>query len=124
MTLSERRARRSTSPAQLGRAAALHRIGRTRRWAIIGAAGATAGIAAVVSSVAPGKTLKPRSATRSVAGARSRPRSGSLRMPPLATPGELGLQGPSQAPQPAPAPSQSTPDQSQAAPDPSQAAPD
>jgi hypothetical protein len=120
-----RNARRSQSLAARERDAALGRVGRTRRWVILGAAGLTAGFAALVSSVAPGKTLKAGHATvRSEAASTTSPRStGSTKMPPLASPSQLGLQGPGQPPQSAPA--QTTPDPSQApaqtTPDPSQA---
>jgi hypothetical protein len=114
---NELRGRRSQSLAARERDAALGRVGRTRRWVILGAAGLTAGFAALVSSVAPGKTLKHGGiATRSAAATTTRPRStGSTKMPPLASASQLGLQGPGAAPQSDPA--QSAP--AQQAPDPS-----
>ena len=110
-------ARRSQSLAARERDAALGRVGRTRRWVILGAAGLTAGFAALVSSVAPGKTLKPSRATvRSEAATTTRHRSTrSTKMPPLASASQLGLQGPGAPPQSAPAqtaPTQQAPDPS------------
>jgi hypothetical protein len=121
------------SQAQLSRDAALLRVVRTRRFVIAGAAALTAGFAAVVSSIAPARTVRrtaavPPTATR--AKARSAP--ASLKMPPLASPGDLGLQGPTSVPQVAqsssapsvPAPSQqSAPVQAAPAPAPVPAAP-
>lgn len=133
----DRDARRDVrSLAQLERDAALDRVGRTRRWVIIATAALTAAFAAVVSAVAPGRTLaahrQPGTATVAATAARTpAPNVTSGRMPPLASPSSLGLQGPSQAPQPAPeqapapAPPQPSPDPSQSAsaPDPSQSTP-
>ncbi|MFZ0381411.1 MAG: hypothetical protein WAL38_26535, partial [Solirubrobacteraceae bacterium] len=51
------------SRAALARDAALERVRRTRRWVIVGAAGLTAGIAALVASVAPGRTLTAKSSS-------------------------------------------------------------
>jgi hypothetical protein len=118
---NEVRGRRSQSHAALERDAALGRVGRTKRWAILGAAGLTAGFAALVSSVAPGKTFKHGgTAARSAAATRTRPRStGSAKMPPLASASQLGLQGPGAAPesdQAQSAPAQTTPDPAQVAP--------
>jgi hypothetical protein len=93
-------ARRNQSVAQLERDAALGRVARTRRWMFAGAAALTAGIAGLVSSVAPGRTLSSRSQASAVS--KSAPRasvSAAPKMPPLASPSSLGLQGPSQAPQ-------------------------
>jgi hypothetical protein len=124
MTGNEHRVRRSRSLAQLQRDAALARVSRTRRVAIVGAAALTAGFAALVSAIAPGKTLRARATAQTVGEVRARARSAtSNTMPPLATPGELGLQGPDQAPQASPDPSQVAPDSSQVAPDSSQVAP-
>ena len=94
----------SQSRAALARDAALARISRTRRWVIAGAAVLTAGFAALVSAVAPGRSLASKSnagtnpattsaSTRGSAGSTSIPQ-----MPPPANPGALGLQGPDQAP--------------------------
>jgi hypothetical protein len=126
-------ARRPGKPlAQLERDAALARIVRARRWVIAGAAALTAGCAALVSAIAPGKTLGARAHAR-VLGSTRTPvhRATATQMPPLASAGDLGLRGPSQAPQSAPAasqasqaPSQAAPDASQATPSPSQATPD
>jgi hypothetical protein len=125
--------RRSRSLAALERDAALVRVSRTRRWLIAGAAGLSAGIAALVSSAAPGHTLSSRGQPGiSTSGSASAPvrtasaARSSRTMPPLASPGELGLQGPSSAPQAAPSVAQASPDPSQsaqAAPNPAQAAP-
>ncbi len=110
--------------AQLERDAALNRVGHVRRWTIIGAAALTAAFAALVSAVAPGRTLRSRTYARGLvtSGARARPASVSTQMPPLASPSELGLNAPGEAPQ-APAPVQATPDPSQAAAAPAQAVP-
>jgi len=94
------------SLAQLERDAALERVSRTRRWVIIGAGALTAGFAALVSAAVPGRTLGKGSRARSVAASAPRSSAGaSLTMPPLASAADLGLQGPEQAPQSAPAPS-------------------
>jgi hypothetical protein len=89
--------RRNQSLAQLERDAALGRVARTRRWVSAGAAALTAGFAALVSSVAPGRTLSARGSVRAPATRASV--VASTQMPPLASPSSLGLQGPSQAPQ-------------------------
>jgi hypothetical protein len=99
------------SSAALARDAALARIVRTRRWVIVATAGLTAGIAALVSAVAPGHSLASKSkssaATASAAGATTAGGGSSVpRMPAPADPGSLGLQGPAQAPSPAPDQSQ------------------
>lgn len=118
--------RRARSLAQLERDAALDRVGRTRRGLILATAALTAAFAAVVSAVAPGRTLAAHrqagSTTPGAAPVRSAPPSITAeRMPPLASASDLGLQGPSQAPQPAPdqapvTPVQPAPDQSQSTP--------
>jgi hypothetical protein len=101
----------SPSRAALMRDAALARVGRTRRWVIAGTAALTAGFAALVSAVAPGRSLASKSGagTGSVATpAASTLGPGSLpSMPPPANSSELGLQGPNQPP--ASAPSQPAP---------------
>jgi len=132
--------RQTQSRAALARDAALQRIGRTRRWVIAGTAVLTAGFAALVSAVAPGRSLaskaQPRTeAARATASARTgstgsgSTRSGSTRsgsaipsMPPPAGAGSLGLQGPDQAPS---VPQQSQPQSDPSAPQsaPSQAQP-
>jgi hypothetical protein len=70
---------------------------------IAGAAALSAGFAALVSSLTPGHTLKPKSSS---GGTLSASRTASTapaktynRMPPLASPGDLGLRGPASAPQ-------------------------
>jgi hypothetical protein len=127
--------RHTQSRAALARDAALERIRRTRRWVIVGSAALTAGFAALVSAVAPGRSLAAKSqpqteastatASSGSSGA-STSSSGSSsaipRMPPPANPSSLGLQGPNDAPAPAPQQSQpqSDPSQSQPQSDPSQ----
>jgi hypothetical protein len=112
-----------SSPDQVGtgvrplaateRDAALARISRVRRWMIAAAAALSAGIAALVSSVAPGHTLRHKSSEASPSSASgasggrasaSRPRGQAVRVrfPPLASPADLGLKAPSSAPAPAP----------------------
>ena len=114
--------RRGQSPAQLERDAALDRVGRMRRWLIAGAAGLTAAFAALVSVVAPGRTLAARTQGGGATEARtSTPPASSSQMPSVASPSQLGLQGPDQPPQAASAPSQAPSDPSQAAPAPAQA---
>jgi hypothetical protein len=94
----------SPSRAALARDAALARISRTRRWVIAGAAMLTAGFAALVSVVAPGRSLASKShagtdpATTSASPRGSTGKSSIPRMPPPANSGALGLQGPDQAP--------------------------
>jgi hypothetical protein len=94
----------SQSRAALARDAALVRISRTRRWVIAGAAVLTAGFAALVSAVAPGRSLASKSqagtdpATTSASTRGSTGRSSIPRMPPPANAGALGLQSPGQAP--------------------------
>jgi hypothetical protein len=118
----------SQSGAALARDAALARVGRTRRWVIAGAAALTAGFAALVSAVAPGKSLVSTSHARTAAAtaAPSTRGTGSAipTMPPPANPGDLGLQGPGQPPTAAPSQPQpqSAPSQ-QAQPTPPAAAP-
>jgi hypothetical protein len=124
------------SRAVLARDAALERIGRTRRWVIAGAAALTAGIAALVSAVAPGRTLNSKPVARTEASTAPATQNATAdaipKMPAPAGADQLGLQGPSQAPQPVPdqsqpqsdaAPSPSTPSQSQPAPAPQSSGP-
>jgi hypothetical protein len=107
-----RAGRRSQSLAQLERDAALERVSRTRRWMILAAGALSAAFAALVSAIAPGHSLSGRaqaqtlSAGRVGAAARTSGRASSTRMPPLASPADLGLQGPSQNPQAPSDPSQ------------------
>ncbi len=86
------------SEAQLHRDAALMRIVRTRRFVIAASAALTAGFAAVVSSVAPGHTLRKSDRPLTTAST-SNPVAASTQMPPLASPGDLGLQGTTSVPQ-------------------------
>jgi hypothetical protein len=121
--------RRSQSLAQLERDAALARVGRTRRWVLAGAAALTAGAAALVSAVAPGRSLGAKTHVTAQVDSRAAatPKTSSRgQMPPLASAADLGLQGPSESPQPSPAPdpsAQAPQDQSQAVPNPAQVAP-
>jgi hypothetical protein len=97
---------------------------------LAGAAALSAGIAALVSSIAPGHTLtsKPAADARQPSGARAAAATANSynRMPPPASPSDLGLQGPSRAPQPSSSgPSQrgaGGSDSSQVTPDPSPSA--
>ena len=104
---------------------ALGRVSRARRWLILAAAALSAGVAALVSAISPGHTLGAKAQAQTLGTASGTGSSsaaaqntGSATMPPLASPGDLGLQGPGQNPQPGPDPSQSQ----QASPDPSQSA--
>ena len=120
-----KRPAREQPRAVIERDAALARIGRTRRWVLAGAAALTAGAAALVSVLAPGRSFgaKPAQASgvASVSPAAGSARATAPQMPPLAAPGSLGLNAPSQAPgvpsgssaAPAPAPAPSDPSQSQ-----------
>lgn len=118
--------RHTQSRAALARDAALDRISRARRWVIVGTAGLTAGFAALVSAVAPGKSLasKPQPRTEASAATASSASSASSgtsssaipRMPPPANSSALGLQGPDSAPAPAPQQSQPQSDPSQSQP--------
>jgi hypothetical protein len=102
------------SSAALARDAAIARVGRTRRWVIAATAALTAGSAALVSAVAPGRSLasKTSSQTETATGA-GKAASGANasssavpQLPPVANPSSLGLQGPSQPPQSVPNPPQ------------------
>jgi hypothetical protein len=111
------------SSARAQRDAAISRVGSTRRWLIVAAAGLSAALAALASVLTPGRSLAAKAPVRTVAAA-SPAASGSAAdkpLPPEASPSSLGLQAPGEAPQPAPA--QVTPDPSQVSPDPSQVAP-
>ncbi len=105
------------SAAVQKRDAALTRVARVRRATIFGAGALTAGLAGVVSAIAPGRTLGAKSKVHPAATA-TRPRftASKARMPPLAKPDQLGLQAPAgaprAAPQPSPQPSQPAPSQS------------
>jgi hypothetical protein len=89
--------------AQRARDEALRRIERVRGVTIFGAGALTAGLAGLVSAVAPGHSLGARTkvtaATRTARPAPGRSSTAGLRMPPLASPSELGLQAPGAAPQ-------------------------
>ena len=106
-----------------GRDATLKRIARVRRTTIVGAGGLTVGLAAFVSGIAPGHSLGAKLHSRAVSG-RTTPvtsaasSSSAPRMPALASPGQLGLQSPDGAPQPAPAAPAAPAQQSQPAPAP------
>lgn len=103
--------------AVLERDAALARVGRTRRWVIGGTAALTAGAAALVSAIAPGRSLgaKPASVKTSAAPVTTA-NTAAPQLPPLASPSSLGLAAPSAAPGSAPQsdPSPSQPQQQSA----------
>ncbi len=108
--------------AQNKRDAAFARLRRVRGASVLGAGALTAAVAAVVSAIAPGHTLgaaKTHPRTRIVQ--RTQPSAPALptHLPALASPRQLGLQGPAGAPQSAPAAPQSAP----AAPQPAPATP-
>jgi hypothetical protein len=86
--------------AQRRRDAAFARISRARGAVILGAGGLSAAVAAVVSAAAPGHTLAktPAATGATPPRASARPKT-TTQLPPLARPGQLGLQGPSSAPQ-------------------------
>jgi hypothetical protein len=121
--MNDRWQRRSL--AALERDAALARAGRVRRWTIAGTAALTAAFAALVGAIAPGRSLGAKRSAAATTTASTASSSSSSAMPPLASAGQLGLQGPSQSPQPGPdqtqtntSPQQSTPPAQQAAPAP------
>jgi hypothetical protein len=90
------------SALQRQRDAALRRVSRARRATILGAGALTAALAGLVSAVAPGRTLaKPTLTTRATATP-GRAASVVARLPPLATPRQLGLQAPDSTPQSSP----------------------
>lgn len=103
--------------AVLARDAALARIGRARVFMLVLAVGLSALLAMLASALLPGKSLASKrvAARTAVRPARSGPiprrtEAVAPRMPAPAGPGQLGLQGPSQAPQSvAPPPVQSAP---------------
>ncbi|MDQ6605850.1 MAG: hypothetical protein M3Z06_04795, partial [Actinomycetota bacterium] len=76
---------RSQSQAQRERDAAIARISRTRRWLIVAATALTAGFAAIISAVAPGRSFAAHSTT--AASGRTRPLTrfprASTQLPPL-----------------------------------------
>jgi hypothetical protein len=86
------------------RDAALARVGRTRRWLLAGAAALTAGLAALASALVPGRSLAskhPTTTTGTTGPAKTPTRKTEPALPPPASLTQLGLQAPSQAPQPA-----------------------
>src|SRR5213082_3524814 len=97
--------------AVVARDLAFGRIQRTRRWLVVGAAGLTAGLAALASALLPGKSLgaKTRSESSTTTPSRSstaKPSSATPQLPAPADGAQLGLQGPDAVPtpsQPAPA---------------------
>jgi hypothetical protein len=110
--------------AVLERDAALSRVSRTRGWVIAGTVALSAGLAVVISAIAPGRSLgaKRAAAPASAAMGQTAVKGGTAaapQMPPLAKPASLGLAGPSAPPSSASAPP-SDPAQSQSQ---SQAAP-
>ena len=102
---------RKQSVAQLERNAALQRVTRTRRFVIGGAAALSAGIAALVSAIAPGHSFgankavaagaETSSGSANSAASTARASTSSKKMPPLAKPSDLGLAGPPSGPTPA-----------------------
>ena len=103
---------RNKSSAALARDAAIARVGRTRRWVIAGTAALTAGLAGLVSAVAPGRSLASKTSSHTeTATAAGKAASGANasssavpQLPPVANPSSLGLQGPNQPPQSVPNP--------------------
>ncbi|MFL5824687.1 MAG: hypothetical protein ACJ764_14735 [Solirubrobacteraceae bacterium] len=103
-----RTARDDPARAALARDAAMGRIGRARRWLLLAAVAMTAGLTALASSLLPGKSLGSTGArarsvpTHTASGAgRHRVAASAAAVPPLPAPagaGQLGLQGPAQAP--------------------------
>jgi len=122
--------RSDRSRAVLMRDAAVARVSRTRRWVIAGAAVLTAGFAALVSAVAPGRSVSSSKAaggavsSASASGATSSASgagSSIPRMPAPASAGDLGLQSPDQVPSPDQSQPQSVPSQPQPDPQPAPA---
>lgn len=104
---------RGLTGPQRDRDAAIARIARARRVTILGAAALTAGLAGVISAVAPGRSFGAKASRHGVtAAASSRPVT-AARMPRLDSPSQLGLQAPGSPPQ---APQSAPPQQSQPAP--------
>lgn len=97
-----------TSRAALVRDAAIERVRRTRRWVLLATAALTAGFAALVSAVAPGRSLASKtlassataSASTASASTASSSGSGIPNLPPPAGAGQLGLSGPEGTPSP------------------------
>jgi hypothetical protein len=90
--------------AQRERDAALDRVNRVRGMTIVGAGALTAAVAALVSAAAPGRTLGAKApvGTGTVLAPHTTGRVASRRMPPLASPSQLGLESPGSVPQAAP----------------------
>jgi hypothetical protein len=86
------------------RDAAFARISSARRGAIFGAAGLSAGFAALVYALAPGHSLSAAKAATPATSRTTVPsssaRTTAAAMPPAAGPGALGLGGPQSAPTP------------------------
>ncbi|MGZ6595239.1 MAG: hypothetical protein ACXVFH_07755 [Solirubrobacteraceae bacterium] len=96
------------SEARLRRDQALRRVGHMRRWVIGSSAALTAGFAVFVAQVAHGRSSS--TTARSGASSARQVSQSEPALPAVANPGDLGLQGPDQVPQPAaPSPPQSTP---------------
>jgi hypothetical protein len=96
MTGEQERGARSTARDRV-----LKRLTRARRGMYVAAAAVSAGVGAFVSSAAPGRTLAGIKHPRLLRPAGSTP---ALKMPPLASPSDLGLQSPGVAPTPIPTP--------------------
>lgn len=94
------------SDARVRRDEALRRVGHMRRWVIGSSAALTAGFAVFVAQTAHGHSSS--STARSGASTAQPVSQSEPALPAVANPGDLGLQGPAQAPQPA-APSSSQP---------------
>ena len=113
----------SRSGAALARDAALARVGSARRLTILGAAGLSAGFAALVATSPPSKA-STASAKRTVATTTPRATTPSTRpgkapaLPPLSGGSQLGLAGPSQSPGSDNSGASSAQSQAQAAPSP------
>lgn len=91
---------RTPPVAALERDAALDRVSRVRRRMIVGAGALSALGAAIVATTAPGRTIRPSTGALTTSSS-----SSSAALPPLATPAQLGLEGPNQPPAAASSPS-------------------
>jgi hypothetical protein len=114
-----------SDPVRL-RDAALHRISVTRRWVIAGAAALTAGLAALVSALLPGKSLGAKPVTPAASAHATKAATNvTPALPTPASAAQLGVGSgeesdpsippPSAAPQPAPAPAAPAPSASPSA---------